>query len=91
VLGASGRRARLLHGLDVGGGGRLARQSGVEGVGRGQQLGAVQLPQLPGHQLRCGGAGRDDAGGLGDGLIAGAAGVVVVDEVGHAAKQPRKG
>jgi hypothetical protein len=57
-------RARLPHGLDVGGGGRLPRQAGVEGVGRGQQLGAVHLPQPSGHQLFGGGAGRDDLSGL---------------------------
>ena len=42
-MGASGRRARLLHGLDVGGRGCLPRQSGVEGEGRCQQVGAIDL------------------------------------------------
>jgi len=66
----------------------LAWQAGVEGVGRRQQIRAIDLPQPPGHQLLGGGPGRDDPGRLGDGLMAGLAGVVVVDEVGHATKQP---
>jgi hypothetical protein len=66
----------------------LARQAGVEGVGRCQQICPIDLPQPPSHQLLGGGTGRHDPGRLGDGLIAGLAGVVLVDEVGHAAKQP---
>jgi hypothetical protein len=72
----------------VGSGGGLPRHSGVKGVGRGQQIGAIDLPQPPSHQLLGGGAGGHHPSRLGDGLIAGLAGVVLVDQVGHAAKQP---
>jgi hypothetical protein len=90
ALGASRPRAvgGLLHSLDVGSRNRLAWQSGVEGVGRRQQVRPIDLPQPPSHQLLGGGAGRHDPGRLGDGLIASLAGVVLVDEVGHTAKQP---
>jgi hypothetical protein len=66
----------------------LARQPGVEGVSRRQQIRPIDLPQPPSHQLLGGSAGRHDPGRLGDGLIAGLAGVVAVDQVGHATKQP---
>jgi hypothetical protein len=82
-----GRRwTRLDERLDVGGGGCLSGQASVKGVGRRQQAGAVGLPQRPSHQLLSGGAGRQRLCGLGDGFILGLAGVVVVDEIGHAAK-----
>jgi hypothetical protein len=74
--------------LDVGSRNHLAWQSGVEGVSRRQQIRAIDLPQPPSHQLLGGGAGRHHPSGLGDGLIAGLAGVVLVDQVGHATKQP---
>jgi hypothetical protein len=88
LLVTIGRRcARLGERPDVGGGDCLSGQAGVKGVGRRQQPGAVSLPQRPGHQLLGGGAGRQGPGGLGDGFVLGLAGVVVVEEVGHAAKQ----
>jgi hypothetical protein len=82
-----GRRwAHLDERLDVDGGGCLSGQASVKGVGRRQQAGAVGLPQRPRHQLLSGGSGRQRLCGLGDGFILGLAGVIVVDEIGHAAK-----
>ena len=82
-----GRRwARLDERLDLGGGGCLSGQASVKGVGRRKHAAAVGLPQRPSHQLLSGGAGRQRLCGLGDGFILGLAGVVVVDEIGHAAK-----
>jgi hypothetical protein len=82
-----GRRwARLDERLDVGGGSCLSGQASVKGVGRLQQAGAVGLPQRPSHQLLSGDAGRQRLCGLRDGFILGLAGVVMVDEIGHAAK-----
>ena len=89
LLATIGRRwgwAGLDERLDVGEGGGLAGQTDMEGVGRRQQAGAVSLPQRAGHQLLGAGAGREGLCGPGDGFVVGLAGVVVVDEVGHAAK-----
>src|SRR5215213_5507051 len=82
-----GRRwARLDEPVDVGGGGCLSGQAGVKGIGRRQQAGPAGLPQRPSHQPLSGGAGSQRLCGPGDGFILGLAGVVVVDEIGHAAK-----
>jgi hypothetical protein len=64
ALAANGPRAGFLHGLNEGSRGCLARYAAVEGVGRCQQIRAINPPQAPIYQRLGGGMGRHDPGRL---------------------------